>query len=136
MLWILFTGNIWLLVILYIFLADVYKQASSFVSRTPNIISTPAVFFAFCSGLLLTHMYSGMFVDISIAAAFLGLGAGVMFGSLYHRDAAMIGAASGFMSGIMAPMLGEISGRSPLILVVSHLIFFMFLLYFRFYDQK
>ncbi|MFD2626581.1 hypothetical protein [Salibacterium salarium] len=136
MLWILFIGNIWLLVMLYIFLLDMKDTTSSFVSHTLNVITTPVPLFALCNGLLLTHMYVGVFIETSIASAALGMGGGLMLGSLYDRDGAVVGISNGFLAGIMAPILGEISGRSSLILFFSQFIFFMVLFYFRFRAQK
>ncbi|MFZ4450412.1 hypothetical protein [Salibacterium aidingense] len=130
MLWIIFGGNIWLIIMLYVFFSEKkFVQASSYLFQH-NLSTTPATLTALCSGLLFTIEYPGFFMETTISAAFLGMGAGLMFGSLFNHEAAITGACSGLLAGFIAPMLGEMSGRSPLFLLFTELIFFVFLFHF------
>ncbi|SDH72274.1 hypothetical protein SAMN05192534_11028 [Alteribacillus persepolensis] len=132
MLWFLFGGNILLIVALYMYLherKDKRHHSSSFIM---NAVMTPVTVFSLCSGFLFTYIHPGYVIETSIAAGVLGIGCGLLYGSLFSFDSAMVGACNGLMAGIMAPMLGEMAGRSPFLLLFTQLLFFTLLFYFRF----
>ncbi|WP_240374891.1 hypothetical protein [Bacillus piscicola] len=131
MLWFLFAGNIWIISLLYSGLAE--KKANSHsVSMQMNVMVTPPILFALCSGFIFTYMHPGFFIETSIAAGTLGMGCGLLFGSLFGIHAAMAGASSALTAGMLAPMLGELAGRSPLFLVFAQLVFFIWLFFLRY----
>ncbi|SFE74479.1 hypothetical protein [Alteribacillus iranensis] len=134
MLWFLFAGNFGLIIMLYLYLAEKsLRHSPSFIIL--NIAGTPPIFFALCSGFLLTSMYPGFLLETSMAAGVLGMGAGLLFGSLFHFHAAMAGAAYGLIAGMLSPVLGELAGRSPMFLVFCQLLFFIVLFFLRFHPR-
>lgn len=132
MLWFFFALNMWFVLLLYSYLLKKRHRTENSATFIVNVTMTPPFLFALCNGLLFTHMYPGFLVETSIAAAFLGASCGLLFGSLFDNHSSMFGGASGILAGIISPFMSEITGRSLSLLLFTHAIFFLFLLYLRY----
>lgn len=130
MLWFLFIGNLGLIIMFYLYVSE-KKDKNQSIAFMLNLATTPAIFFALCSGFLLTSMYPGFLLETSMAAGVLGMGCGLLFGSLFHLHAAMYGTSLGLIAGMLSPILGELAGRSPLFLIFCQLTFFLLLSFLR-----
>ncbi|PSL50898.1 hypothetical protein B0H94_102175 [Salsuginibacillus halophilus] len=87
-----------------------------------NKIMVPASLLPLVAGLWLIYMFPMYYVHITLIAALFGTFAGGWFGRKFGADGMLYGSCSGFMAGIMAPMIGTMSSHDPLLLGLVQLL--------------
>ncbi|WP_318618025.1 hypothetical protein [Sporosarcina sp. YIM B06819] len=58
------------------------------------------------TGILLIYKYPFYYMEVTGVTTLIGMAAGGLFGRLFHRQAMLSGYVCGFMTGMMAPMIG------------------------------
>lgn len=93
-----------------------------------NISQAAGGFSALLAGLMLVIAFPFHFTLVTITAAAIGILLGALFGLLFDYQAFLAGVTNGFITGLMAPMLGSVIDMPGQLIWFIHAVFFACLL--------
>ncbi|MCK0472462.1 hypothetical protein [Halalkalibacter sp. APA_J-10(15)] len=122
-LWLLFYVNFVLIGITFGYLYNKRKLIGYHLGM--NLAMTPTGLISIVTGLILIYHFPFHFTEITIFTTIIGIGIGVLFGTLVEYQTVIMGITSGVMSGIMAPMIGDMAQHSLVLIGFAQIIVFI-----------